>query len=241
MPSEIDTLLRLVPDHSDHVLTHLSSHPDLASASDFSGYSLLHAAASYKQLPLLRTLVQTYHVDVNIRDSDGETPLFVAEHVDAVKCLVEELGADVNVQNGEGVGVVENARENVEDAGSWADVLAYLEGVVTKTTGTGSISQDGTDADGQDGGVSLSSDDSEQRAPPPLPPNVKINMGTMDEVPVDGEEGPDPEIRRRIEELAARDDFQTEEGQAELRNLIAQVVGGISSETEDRAVRRRVD
>jgi len=241
MPSEIDTLLRLVPDHSDHVLTHLSSHPNLASASDYSGYSLLHAAASYKQLPLLRTLVQTYNVDVNIRDSDGETPLFVAETVEAVKCLIEELGADVHVQNGEGVGVVDNARENIEDAGSWAEVVTYLEGVLAKTTGAESILQDGMGADGQDGGVSLASAGSDQRAPPPLPPNVKINMGTMDEVPVDDEEGPDPEIRRRIEELAAREDFQTEDGQAELRDLIAQVVGGMASGSEERAVRRRVD
>lgn len=241
MPSEIDTLLRLVPDHPDRVLSHLSTHSNLASVSDFSGYSLLHAAASYNQLSLLRALVQTYNVDVNIRDSDGETPLFVAETLATAKCLVEELNADVNAQNGEGVHVVENARENIEDAGSWGEVLAYLESVVGKTAGTASTLQEVADMDGQAGGVSLSTSSSDVHAPPPLPPNVKINMGTMEEVPVEGDEGPDPEIRRRIEELAAREDFQTEEGQQELRNLISQVVGGMTAETQGRDVRRRLD
>jgi hypothetical protein len=54
-------------------------------------------------------------------------------------------------------------------------------------------------------------------------------------------DAPDPEFRRRIEELAARDDFQTEEGQRQLRELVTEVVSGMTSEQTDRSVRRRVD
>jgi len=229
MPSQIDTLLRLVSDNPQHVLTHLASHPEIASTADFSGYTLAHAAASYNQLDLLRTLVRTYNVSVNIQDSDGETPLFAAETLATAKCLVEELGADVNVRNQEGVSAAENARENEEDGSGWAEVATYLE---EKSGGNG------------EGGVSLSdvlnADTADMHAPPPLPPNVKINMGTMQEAPLEGEEGPDPEIRRRIEELAAREDFQTDEGQKELHDLIAQVVGGMSEEN-GREVRRRIE
>jgi len=229
MPSQIDTLLRLVSDNPQHVLTHLASHPEIASTADFSGYTLAHAASSYSQLDLLRTLVRTYDVSVNINDSDGETPLFAAETLATAKCLVEELGADVNVRNQEGVSAAENARENEEDGSGWAEVATYLE---EKSGGNG------------EAGVSLSdvldTDNTDMHAPPPLPPNVKINMGTMQEAPLDGEEGPDPEIRRRIEELAAREDFQTEEGQKELHDLIAQVVGGMSEEN-GREVRRRIE
>lgn len=239
MPSQIDTLLRLVPDNPHHVLTHLSAHPDLASSSDFSGYSLLHAAASYGQLELLRTLVQTYHVDVNIRDSEAETPLFAAETLDAAKCLVEELNADLTVRNEEGTSASENARANEEDGSGWAEVASYLESKI----GGGTVQPSAVI--GQDDGVSLAGEATGEtdglHAPPPLPPNVKINMGTMQEVPLDGEDGPDPEFRRRIEELAAREDFQSEQGQRDLRDLVAQVVGGLSAESNGREVRRRVE
>lgn len=235
MPSQIDTLLRLVSDNPQHVLTHLASHPEIASTADFSGYTLAHAASSYGQLDLLRTLVRTYNVNVNILDSDGETPLFAAETLATARCLVEELGADVNVRSQEGVSAAENARDNEEDGSGWAEVAAYLE---EKSGANGGSAEDGS------GGVSLSdvlnTDNTDMHAPPPLPPNVKINMGTMQEAPLEGEEGPDPEIRRRIEELAAREDFQTEQGQKELHDLIAQVVGGMSEEN-GREVRRRIE
>lgn len=54
-------------------------------------------------------------------------------------------------------------------------------------------------------------------------------------------EAPDPELRRRIEELAAREDFQTEEGQKQLRELVQEVVAGMGAEEAGRSVRRRVE
>ena len=70
-------------------------------------------------------------------------------------------------------------------------------------------------------------------------PNVSINVGAApEENVVEGQE-PDPEFRRRIEELASSENFQSEEGQKELRDLIIDAVRDVSN--EDRDVRRRVD
>ena len=54
---------------------------------------------------------------------------------------------------------------------------------------------------------------------------------------------PDPEFRRRIEELAAREDFQSEQGQADLRHLVEDVVSGMREEQrgQDRSTRQRTD
>lgn len=244
-PTMIDTLLRLVPDSPSTVLTHLSAHPHLASKADRSGYSLLHAAASYNQLDLLRTLVRTYNVSPDITDSEGETPLFAAETVTAAKCLVEDLGADVDRKNEEGVSAEDNARENVEDGGEWTAVVEYLSSVRGRSDGgVGLVSATNETSANDDGSGANGTSGSRVHAPPPLPAGVRITgMRTVAEDEVaEGQEPPDPEFRRRIEELAAREDFQTEEGQRDLKKLIEDAVGGLGSEGEEatREVRRRL-
>ena len=84
----------------------------------------------------------------------------------------------------------QTAREKIESEEDYPEVAEYLAGRVG-----GQISR-----------------------PPPLPPNVKVNIGN--EVVEEGGQEPDPEFRRRIEGLAARENFHTEEGQRELRDLI---------------------
>jgi len=63
----------------------------------------------------------------------------------------------------------------------------------------------------------------------------------MTEESMNGEQlqEPDPEFKRRIEELASRDNFHTEEGQQELRDLIVDAIRGVGG--DERKVRRRVD
>lgn len=56
----------------------------------------------------------------------------------------------------------------------------------------------------------------------------------------DAAAAPDPEIRRRIEELAAREDYESEEVQSQLRELVQDVVSGMGAD-EGRSVRRRVE
>jgi hypothetical protein len=219
--SPIDILLNLVPDSPDTVLSHLANSPNLASARDAHGYSLLHAASSYNQIPLLRALIETYNVSPNIIDEDNETPLFAAETIDVAKAL-SELGADVAWTNAEGM----TAAEKIEGEGEFPLVAQFLR---ENTTGSSRSS------------AAISS--AENIALPPLPNGVKINIGTMDEPEEEG--APDPEFRRRIEELAARDDFQTEEGQRQLRELVTEAVTGIRAGEEEEdgrdARRRRVE
>ena len=59
--------------------------------------------------------------------------------------------------------------------------------------------------------------------PPPPPENVRVRYTTMDQVD-DMSVPVDDELRRRIGELAQRGDFENEETQRELRELITGVV-----------------
>lgn len=210
----------LAADNPSAVLSALQADPSKASCQDEHGYSLLHAAASYYHIDLLRALVQEYHVNPNLTDEDGETCLFVTETLDIAKCLVEELGIDPNHTNDEGL----TAQEAIEHEGSYPEVAAYLGQVTGNDTSEASQSL------------------RDVHAPPPLPPNININLGTVSEQEVNGEAGEiDPEFRRRIAELAAREDFHSEEGQNQLRALVTDAIRGVGAETQDRDVRRRTE
>ncbi|KIW85743.1 hypothetical protein Z517_01135 [Fonsecaea pedrosoi CBS 271.37] len=210
------------PDPDHRLLPLLRSRPELASAQDAHGYSLLHAAASYNHADLLRTLVNEFNVDVNLKDEDGETCLFVAETVDIAKCLVEELHVDLTVQNDEGM----TALEKFESEQEFPEVAEYLHTLP---------SLDPTATSAHSGSISNGA-----ARPASLPPNVSINIGTEDDMSrATLEQEPDPEFRRRIEELAAKENFHTAEGQRELRELITDAVRDVGNES--REVRRRFE
>lgn len=231
-PPTIDTLLRLVPTPSGpaQILSLLSREPAsaLAAAADANGYTLAHASASYAQHDLLRALASEHNIDVNVTDADGETPLFYAEDVETARVLVEELGADAGVRNGVGVSAGENAEENAEEEegpvrGRWLEVASYLSSV----RGRGSESMvDG--AVGYDGESAL-------RVPPRLPEGMRIDVKTVQEGETGDVEDADPEFRRRIEELAGRGDFESREGQEELKRLVEDAVGGLKNEMDGAA------
>ena len=210
----------LAADNSSQLLPLLRSNPSLASSQDEHGYSLLHAAASYDHLDLLRTLVNDLNVDVNIKDEDDETPLFVVETVEAAQCLLEELKADPEIRNAEG----QTAEEKIQAEGDNVTIADFLrESRLRASLQTAKAS------------------DYPQRNldhPPPLPPNVKLQLGSLQDEENLGDSGQvDPEFKRRIEELAARDDFRGEDGQQQLRELIADAIKG--AERDDRGVRQR--
>lgn len=212
----------LAADNSPNLLPLLRSKPELASSQDEHGYSLMHAAASYNHLDLLRALVNEFKVDVNIRDGDGETALFVVETVEAAQVLVEELQIDAEIKNAEG----STAEEKIREEGDFPTVADYL--LETRTRKLGSSN-----------GAQVTANASQRL--PPLPPNVTINVDAVDASSVEDADqgGVDPEFRRRIEELAAREDFHGEEGQKELRDLITDAVRGVGGNSE-REVRRRL-
>ena len=214
-------VLILAAENSLQLLPILRSNPSLASTQDDHGYSVVHAAASYNHLDLLRALVKEFLVDPNIKDEDGETALFVVETVESAQCLVDELGADPTVKNDEGM----TAEEIIRAEGDYPTVADFLR--VSRVIGAPVAEGDQSTGN--------------ESHPPPLPPNVKVHLGTMEDSQVLGDAtDADPEFRRRIEELAARDDFREEEGQKQLRDLITDAIRGNVREDE-RQVRPRLE
>lgn len=222
----IDQLLNHVPERPDQVQQYLSSHPSIASQADNHGYSLLHAATSYNHAALLRDLITTHAVSVDITDEDGESPLFAAETVEIARLLVEELGANATLRNTEG----QTAAEKLLDEGDTPLVAAYLNGLAEQ--GDANVASVLTQVSGQNG-----------TSVPSAVPNGISDVRISTQTEVDGENGPDPELRRRIEELAARDDFHGEAAQGELRNLVHDAISGMQTDSGDdrSATRRRID
>jgi ankyrin repeat protein len=209
----------LAADNPSQLLTLLRENPAIASSQDEHGYSLMHAAASYNHLDLLRALVNELHVNVDLKDEDGETAIFVAETTDCAKVLVEELHANITIRGIEG----QTPREKIAEEGDFPEVAVYLrmkelEAGLTEVNGVQEPTTNGTH-------------------PPPLPEGVQVNLGAM--APEEAGEVADPEFRRRIEELASREDFQGEEGQRELRVLIEEALRGEVG--QDRNVRSRTE
>lgn len=218
----------LAADSPNLLLELLRNEPQLAAQQDDHGYSLLHAAASYNHLALLRSLVNEFNVPVDLRDEDNETALFVVETVEAARILVEELSIDTTLRGDEGT----TAREKIESEEDFPEVAAYLRGrEQANGQGVNGTTPEATAVvNGQvngDGG-----------ALPPVPQGLEVAFGTMSEAEVGGGGAPDPEFRRRIEELAAREDFHTEAGQAELRRLVEEAIAG-EDLAEGRNVRQR--
>ena len=205
----------LAADSDPRLLPLLRANPSLASSQDDHGYSVMHAAASYNHLDLLRALVDEFQVNVDLKDEDGETALFVAETMDCAKLLVEELHADITIRNDEG----KTAREKLVEEGDFPEVAVYLRVKELEAQGEG---------------VHSGAAPNEVQAPPPLPEGASVNIGSM--APEEVGEVVDTEFRRRIEELAAREDFQSKEGQRQLRELVTEALRG---EVNERDVRQR--
>jgi uncharacterized protein len=218
---DIAVLLNLVPEAPSSVLNALTQHPTLAARCDGNGYSLLHAAVSYNHLDLARALIKDFNVDPNIVDMDGETCLYNVETVEAAECAVEQ-GTSITWKNHEGKTAEERLREDDE----FPEVVAYLQ-------------QAQASRDPASIAVNGSTSSESTLPPPPLPDGVQISVGTMDEQSETADGDPDPEFRRRIEELAQRDDFQGEDGQRELRALIEDAIGGLKG--DQRNTRQRTE
>ena len=222
----------LAADGNAKLLSLLRSNPSLASIQDGHGYSLLHAASSYNHIELLKSLVYEFKVDVNIKDEDGETPLFVVETVEAAQILIEDLGADVMVRNVEG----QIAEEKLFFDGEHPTIAAFMKKSRLHNETT-PMHQPGPEA------VSPSNDPFSNNLHhlPPLPANVTVNLGAMEEgESTSAQLEADPEFRQRIEELAARNDFRSDQGQKQLRGLVTDALRDMSTNASERNVRRRV-
>ncbi|OAQ97609.1 hypothetical protein LLEC1_04227 [Akanthomyces lecanii] len=191
----------LAADNSPSLIPLLTDNPEIARTQDEHGYSLIHAAASYNHLDLLRVLISELNVNVNIKDEDNETALFVVETVEAAKALVE-LGVDVHHKSLEGL----TAAEKIEGEADFPEVASYLNSLSPEHA----AQQSGSGVSALPSGI----------APPPA--GMQVTFGTMNEADVPAEV--DEEFQRRIEELAQRDDFNTPEGQADLRKIVEDAI-----------------
>jgi uncharacterized protein len=234
-PPTVDRLLQLVPDSPDSVLSYLRTYPELASKQDAHGYSLVHAATSWNQLNLLKTLIEEFNVDPNIKDEFGETCLFNVESVDFAKEVLN-LGVTIDNVNHEG----QTAADYLDDEDEAPQVAAYLREIMARQSNAAAsalTSQTNASESVQANGGAVADTTSPL---PPLPNGVQVSIGTMqaDEIG----EAPDPEFRRRIEELAARQDFEGEDGQRELRSLVEDAISGVGGTGgQGPATRRRVE
>jgi hypothetical protein len=212
----------LAADNSPALLPLLRENPALAGQQDEHGYSLVHAAASYNHLDLLRALIQEFKVDVNICDEDDETALFVVETIDAAKVLIEELGADLMIRGSEGY----TACQKITEEGEFTEVAVYLK--LKEVEQTRDLQLNGVNGEPEHNGSEV----------PPLPEGLNVSVGTITAAE-ENESEVDPEFRRRIEELAQREDFHAEAGQAALRQLVQDALA--DGNLDDRNVRPRQD
>jgi hypothetical protein len=111
-------------------------------AADENGYTLLHAAAAYNQIAAMGWLLQQDNVDVNAKDSDGDTPLHHVDKKEAAEYLIEVAKANPNEVNEEGktalVSKEEDLIEMMEEEDEDDDVTALRELVAYLKTKTAS-------------------------------------------------------------------------------------------------------
>ena len=84
------------------------------TAADENGYTLLHAASAYAQLPVMEWLL-SQRVPVNAVDNDGDTPLHHVEDIDAARLLIEVCKADPMPVNAAGKTPVQVKQDDLDE------------------------------------------------------------------------------------------------------------------------------
>ncbi|CCX31129.1 ankyrin repeat protein [Pyronema domesticum] len=168
---------------------------------------------------------------VNSKDENGYTALHAAasyNHLDLLRSLVNIHGGNANIQDDDGdtplfvCETVEAAQCLVEELG--ADVEHRNE--------EGKTAAEAIEEDGSCPLVAayLRSKMAAAELPPP-PAGVKVNYSTQ----VEDESLPvlDEALKARIEEFAQREDINSAEAQAELRDLVMGALGGNAEQLEE--------
>ncbi|KAJ3983950.1 ankyrin [Lentinula detonsa] len=89
------------------------------NAPDENSYTPMHAAASYGHIDVLEYLISRGG-DLNITDSDGDTPIYTVENIETAQYLVDK-GATIDRVNEEGISPIAHLSEE------FPQVSAYLQ------------------------------------------------------------------------------------------------------------------
>jgi ankyrin repeat protein len=104
--------------------------------ADFRGDTLLHEAAANRNVTVVKYLV-SIGADVNVRNSNGGTPLHRAawndSNVEVLRYLVSQ-GADINIRNRDGRTPLDIARNN-----GHTEMVQFLESVQVSSAGSQSF------------------------------------------------------------------------------------------------------
>ena len=84
------------------------------NVADENGYTLLHAAASYNQLEIIKFLLGQ-NSNINAIDNDGDTALHYSSKVDSAKLLIEIGNIDSNIKNKNGKTALESKQEELNE------------------------------------------------------------------------------------------------------------------------------
>jgi len=89
-------------------------------ADEPQGYTLLQAAASYSQVPVMQWIMSQKQQRQSVAlqnqiDKDGDSALHDASIVTAAKFLVEVAGTDVNIRNAAGLTALESKRQELDE------------------------------------------------------------------------------------------------------------------------------
>ena len=86
------------------------------NAADENGYTLLHAAASYNQLDILRFLLgSSNQVNVNAVDNDGDSALHYSTKVDAARLLIDIGKINPSITNSDGKTALQAKQEEINE------------------------------------------------------------------------------------------------------------------------------
>ncbi|KAJ3998950.1 ankyrin [Lentinula boryana] len=97
----------------------IGQHSLSPNAPDENSYTPMHAAASYGHIHVLEYLISRGG-DLNITDSDGDTPIYTVENIETAQYLVDK-GATIDRVNEEGISPIAHLSEE------FPQVSAYLQ------------------------------------------------------------------------------------------------------------------
>ena len=106
-------------------------------AADDNGFTCLHAACGYCRVDVIRWLLEANKVDVNCRDSEGDTPLHHCDDATSARMLIE-AGADFQLKNDDGKTPLQAKEEELseteedeedEDYTKLKELVVYLTGL----------------------------------------------------------------------------------------------------------------